>query len=152
MYSQCGPFYHKLPKNHWLCGWIHYEHIAGYFMKGTSMSGSGTCWAHFAQNCEGNQWSIQNMPSVHLAGHIEIKVVGTLWATFWKEPLGCFTQYPLDTLLSTLWNNSTRTCQLHAGWIAVNHNVISMETPGKWGLPLVWWSGLVMPNSTFTMY
>ena len=32
--------------------WVHYGHIFEYSLKETSMSGSGTLWVHFDQNCE----------------------------------------------------------------------------------------------------
>ena len=78
----------------------------------------GTLW----KQSQCTHWSHWDQYGGHISKVISMSGSGpmlvTFWATFWKKPLGSFTKYPLGTLLSTVWKNSTCTCQLHAGWIA----------------------------------
>jgi len=70
--------------------WGHCDHIAGYFLKEVSMSGSGSWWIHCTQNCERTQgfhskstqwllWRIHCKSNQHvIAAYILIKVEDTL--------------------------------------------------------------------------
>jgi hypothetical protein len=80
--------------------WGHCGYIGGYFVKETSMSGSGPCWPHWGWNCERTQgflsksgsgvlwWLLlQCIPHVP-PGYFVIPSVATFWKRSQCNPWG----------------------------------------------------------------
>ena len=84
----------SLKRTHWVCC----GQIDGHSLKELSMSGSGTLWTHFAQNCERTQGV--HSKNTHWA----------MWWVFFEHVHNLPTNYIEIKVVSKFWKNSQLTC------------------------------------------